>query len=306
MVLGFLCVALVCYLLRMQVKNRHYEWFYQFFPAIAVPPLVLLWSGTFRRISEYGLTADRFYLLVLAVLVTLFVAMLVRERTRRFQLMVLILSTSAILFTFIPGIRARDFGIRSQMSRLEKLLPEVLEDGKFPKVADYHELVKDTVRCKIIEESYGAWSYLKGQMDSTSFQQQYGSYGFFSFSDWRLRLAKNGRTKEEILEEVPKIWSMKNIHGNIDLGPYTQIVHEVYTKADSLGLAFCSESNHADTLLYCPIHERLEKTDENTPAKDVLIYENGQYKAVFWIITDWNGYPSDLISSMSVLFKRPE
>jgi hypothetical protein len=102
------------------VKNRHYEWFYKFFPAIAVPPLVLLWIGIFRRIGEYGITEDRFYLLVLAALVTLFVTMLVRERTRRFQLMVLVLSTSAILFTFIPGIRARDFGIRSQMSRLEK------------------------------------------------------------------------------------------------------------------------------------------------------------------------------------------
>ena len=310
MVLAFLCVALVCYLLRMQVKNRHYEWFYKFFPAIAVPPLVLLWIGTFRRISEYGITEDRFYLLVLAVLVTLFVAMLVRERARRFQLMVLILATSAILFTFIPGIRARDFGILSQMSRLEKLLPEVLEDGKFPKIADYHELAKDTVRCKTLEESYGAWSYLKGQMDSTSFQQQYGAYGDFNFSNWNLRLVKNGGTMEEILEEVngpqPKLWSMKDIPGNIDLGPYTQIVHEVYKQADSLGLAFCSESNHADTLLYCPVHERLDNTDENTSPKDILIYENGKYKAVFWIITDKNGYPSNLISSMSVLFKRPE
>jgi hypothetical protein len=42
------------------------------------------------------------------------------------------------------------------------------------------------------------------------------------------------------------------------------------------------------------------------PAKDVLIYENGRYKAVFWIITDENGYPSSLINSMSVLFKRPD
>ena len=68
-VLAFLFVALVCYLLRIQVKNRHYEWFYKFFPAIAVPPLVLLWIGTFRRIGEYGITEDRFYLLVLAAFI---------------------------------------------------------------------------------------------------------------------------------------------------------------------------------------------------------------------------------------------
>lgn len=315
MVLAFLCVALVCYLLRLQVKSRHHEWFYQFFPAISVPPLVLLWIGIFRRIGEYGITEDRFYLLILAALVTLFVTMLVWERTRRFQLMVLILAASAILFTFIPGIRARDFGIRSQMSRLEKLLPEVLEDGKFPKIADYHELAKDTVCCKQIEESYGAWLYLKDQMDSTAFSQHFGSYGDYQINLWDLRIAKQGKSQssiipEDIYEEIngpqPKLWSMKDIPGNIELGPYTQIVHEVYKQADSLGLAFCSESNHADTLLYCPVHERLKKADDNTPAKDVLIYENGRYKAVFWIITDKNGYPSHLISSMSVLFKMPE
>ena len=310
MVLAFLCVALVCYLLRMQVKNRHYEWFYKFFPAIAVPQLVLLWIGIFRRIGEYGITEDRFYLLVLAALVTLFVTMLVLERTRRFQLMVLVLSTSAILFTFIPGIRARDFGIRSQMSRLDKLLPEVLENGKFPKIADYHELVKDTVRCKNIEESYSIWAYLKGQMDASSFNLRYGAMGDFEFDSYKLRNARGGRIIEPALVEAigpqPKLWSMKDIHGNIDLGPYTQIVHEVYKQADSLGIAFCSGSNHADTLLYCPVHERLKKADDNTPAKDVLIYENGRYKAVFWIITDKNGYPSSLINSMSVLFKRPD
>lgn len=201
------------------------------------------------------------------------------------------------------------------MSRLEKLLPEVLEDGKFPKIADYHELAKDTVCCKQIEESYGAWLYLKDQMDSTAFSQHFGSYGDYQINLWDLRIAKQGKSQssiipEDIYEEIngpqPKLWSMKDIPGNIDLGPYTQIVHEVYKQADSLGLAFCSESNHADTLLYCRVHERLKKADDNTPAKNVLIYENGRYKAVFWIITDKNGYPSHLISSMSVLFKLPE
>jgi hypothetical protein len=186
----------------------------------------------------------------------------------------------------------------------------VLEDGKFPKIADYHELVKDTVRCKNIEESYSIWAYLKGQMDASSFNLRYGAMGDFEFDSYKLRSARGGRIIEPALVEAigpqPKLWSMKDIHGNIDLGPYTQIVHEVYKQADSLGIAFYSESNHADTLLYCPVHERLKKADDNTPAKDVLIYENGRYKAVFWIITDKNGYPSSLISSMSVLFKVPD
>ena len=193
MVLGFLCVALLCYLLRQLVENRHYEWFYKAFPAIAVAPLVLLWIGIFRRVGEYGFTASRFYLLVLSVLVTGFVAMLVKERTRRFQLMALILAASAVLFTFIPGIRARDFGIRSQKARLEKLLPEVLENGQFPTIkSDYSILAADVRRSKVVKESYGAWSYLKAEMDSTAFQESYGQYGRFEFSSWKLAAAEKG------------------------------------------------------------------------------------------------------------------
>ena len=127
-VLGFLCVAMACYLLRLQVEKRHYEWFYKAFPSLAIPPLVLLWIGVFRRVGEYGLTEPRVYLLVVSALMTLFVGMLFSEQSRRFQLMALILAASAILFTYVPGIRAQDISRRSQQARSEKPLPEVQED----------------------------------------------------------------------------------------------------------------------------------------------------------------------------------
>jgi hypothetical protein len=117
MVLTFSAIALLCYLFRLQIEKRHFEWFYKAFPAIAIPPLVLLWIGTLRRIGEYGITEPRFYLLLLAILVTIFVAMLPRKKTRKFQLMTLILAVAAILSTYVPGIRAKDFEIRSQRNR---------------------------------------------------------------------------------------------------------------------------------------------------------------------------------------------
>jgi len=312
MVLGFLCVALLCYLLRLQLENRHYEWFFKAFPAIAVPPLVLLWIGTFRRIGEYGLTDSRFYLLVLSALVTVFVAMLIKERTRRFQLMALILAFSAIVFTFIPGIRARDFGIRSQKARLENLLPVVLENGVFPKVTNYPELVADSLRCKNTEECYGAWTYLRAEMDSVSFNDAYGKYGDFELKTWRIREAKNGSSQgestviDDLVPPQPTVWSMKQVESDISLGDYTCLVHEYSTKEDSLGIAFCDKVHPEDTLLYCPVRERLDRAGENTPAEDILIYENGKYKAVFWIITDNPKRPTNgLINSMKILLRKP-
>ena len=117
MVLSFSSIALLCYLFRLQIEKRHFEWFYKAFPAIAIPPLILLWTGTLRRIGKYGITEPRFYLVLLAFLATIFVAMLPREKTRKFQLMTLILAVAAILFTYVPGIRAKDFEKRSQRNR---------------------------------------------------------------------------------------------------------------------------------------------------------------------------------------------
>ena len=49
MVAIFMALALLCYLLRLQLEKRHFEWFYKAFPAIAIPPLTLLWIGVIRR-----------------------------------------------------------------------------------------------------------------------------------------------------------------------------------------------------------------------------------------------------------------
>lgn len=117
MVLSFTAIALLCHLFRLQIEKRHFEWFYKALPVILIPPLVLLWTGVLRRIGEYGFTEPRFYLLLLTILVTVFVAMLAWKRTRNFQLMTLILAAVAILFTYIPGIRAKDFEKRSQLNR---------------------------------------------------------------------------------------------------------------------------------------------------------------------------------------------
>ena len=310
MVLVFLCVALVCHLLRLQVEKRHFEWFYKALPVIALPPLVLLWVGIFRRIGDYGITDSRVYLLGLSALVTVFLAMLLKERTRRFQLMALMLAAGAILLTYIPGIRARDFGLRSQQARLDRLLPEVLEDGKFPKIDDYEALVKDPVRCKQVEDSYGAWTYLMGEMDPDAFKERYGQYGDYTLSQWTLRQAKAGHVSAKAIAELtgdgPKVWSLKEMDKDIDLGPYTQLVHRSFTREDSLGIAFCTQPDFKDTLLYCPVRERLDAADENTSPEDILVYENGEYKAVIWIVRDYAGLSAHHnTNAVSVLFKKP-
>ena len=111
---GFVSVALLCRLLQELLVKRNYDWYYRFFPYVAVGPLVLLWIGIARRIGEYGLTEMRIYLVAVAMLLTLFTIFLLWPRTRSFFRMSLIAGGVAVLLTFIPGIRARDLGNRFQ------------------------------------------------------------------------------------------------------------------------------------------------------------------------------------------------
>lgn len=281
MVLGFLGLSLVCYLLRLQVEDPHFEWFFKAFPIIAAAPLILLWIGVFRRVMEYGVTDIRFYLLLLCALVTLFIGMLVSEHTRRFQWMAMILGGTAVLFTFVPGIRARDFGIRSQQARLEKLLPDVLVDGRFPEVIPYPDSLH------VYEDCLSSWLYLMSNMDTAAFKARYDRYGEFNIS--AIRALQLGEGQAVATASRPgtisrNLWSLSDLERDIDLGPYTLFVTDYAVKEDSLGVAFVSGT---DTLLYCPVLDRLDKADLVTPLEYMLEYENGMYKGILSVVIDY-------------------
>jgi hypothetical protein len=291
LVLSFLVVGLVCHLLRLQVEKRHFEWFYKAFPAIAVAPLVLLWVGIIRRVSEYGFTETRIYLVALAALVTVFVGMLVSRRSRRFQLMTLILAGAAVLLTFIPGIRARDFGLRSQQARLERLLPLVLDNGKPLEATDFEAMKADSTRMEAFRSALPVWNYLKGEMDKDAFQARFGALGDF-------QAVENARFASDRELVVDSEWIV--LPGRVDLGRYSHYVPRDgyhYTE-DGEAAIFFADTSKRDTLLVCPIRERLEAfaaardsaetvpgtapRDEGAAApENVLIYSNERYMAVF-------------------------
>ena len=279
LVLSFLVVGLACHLLRLQVQKPHFEWFYKAFPAIAAAPLVLLWVGIIRRVSEYGFTETRIYLAALAALVTVFVGMLVSRRSRRFQLMTLILAGAAVLLTFIPGIRARDFGLRSQQARLERLLPLVLESGKPLEAADYEVMKADSTRLEAFRSALPVWNYLRSEMDKDAFQARYGALGDF-------QAVENARSASDRELVVDSEWIV--LPGRVDLGRYSHYVpRDGYHYAeDGETAVFFADASKQDTLLVCPVRERLEAfaaacdAAEAAP-ENVLIYSNERYMAVF-------------------------
>lgn len=291
----FMAVGLICQLFRLLVEKRHFEWFYKAFPFIAIAPLILLWIGAFRRIGEYGLTEVRVYLICLALLLTVFTALLVKDKTRNFQLMTMIMAIAAILFTYIPGIRAKDFGIRSQKARLERILPNVLVDGKFPEIIDYKTISADPR----LKESWlavdGAYTYLKKNMPPKKFKALQSELGDYQFRTWEL---------EEKPETAVAEWSISDISGPIDLGEYNQLIppSDYHYYEDSTVAVFFKDKSRTEELLRCEIRKALDHKDVSSLGK--LVYKNNDYMVVFDKIDDFNSSHLSFSTGNHTLYKK--
>ena len=299
MVSAYIGIALLCSLFRPMIGKRHFDWFYKWFPALAAAPLVLLWVGVIRRIGEYGMTEQRFYMTIVSALITLFVAILVRGKSRNFQLMTLILAVALALFTYIPGISARDFGIRGQQKRLEAALPRVLEDGRFPEKVDYAAISADSAVLESWKTAESAWRYLRANMGNDSFENKYGQYGSMPVSSWML----TGEIHR--VEENPVIYNMEE---PVDLGEYTVLIpsEDYHYYEDSQSAIFYSGPDKATVLLKCDIRDRLDSGAEGEKA---LVFSNEDYLAVFISISDFSnstGHSPAFTTGQHMLFKKSE
>ena len=186
MVMGFITVALVGRVAQSILSQRYYDWFYNRFTLIAIPPLIMYWIGSIYRIRLYSFTESRFYLMVAGVLMTLFVLMLWKERTRKYQLMALIFGAAIILFTYIPGISAKSIGLSCQQQRLSQLISELkLTDAKTGKLGDgidMRRIKQDSLLCEQYKEVTSVIDYVRKDMGTDEFKKQYGEWSHSEYS----------------------------------------------------------------------------------------------------------------------------
>ena len=187
MVMGFITVALVGRVAQSILSQRYYDWFYSRFTLIAIPPLIMYWIGSIYRIRLYSFTESRFYLMVAGVLMTLFVLMLWKERTRRYQLMALIFGAAIILFTYIPDISAKSIGLSCQKQRLTQLISEMkLTDPKTGKlndeIEDMRRIRQDSLLCEQYKDVTSVIEYVRHEIGTDEFKKQYGEWTHSEYS----------------------------------------------------------------------------------------------------------------------------
>ena len=186
MVMGFIAVTLIGRVAQSILSPRYFDWFYRQFTLISIPPLIMYWIGSIYRIRLYSFTESRFYLMVAGVLMTLFVMMLFRERTRCYQLMALLFGAAIILFTYIPSISAKSIGLACQEQRLSELVRELkLADAKTGKLnddLDMRSIKQDSLLCEQYKDIASVVSYVRKEIGTKEFERKYGKWTHSEYS----------------------------------------------------------------------------------------------------------------------------
>ena len=273
MVMGFVTVALAGRLMQYVLKEHYYDWFYRHFTWIAIPPLIMYWIGSIYRIRLYSFTESRFYLLVAGALMTLFVLMLLWRRTRWFQLMALIFGAAIIMFTYIPGISAKNIGFRCQKARLQQYISDLKlldsKTGKFVQRLNFDEIYKDSMLCRQYQEVCSIIDYVRDDMGRDAFVEQYGRWSWYD---------SNFDTKHDcdLVED-----NLYKLNAPLHLGEYNIMLHtEDYYISTKDGKVTVKKDNKV-VLIY-PLDERIQKNPQLLDYPDSLFqWSNDSLMLVF-------------------------
>lgn len=253
MVMGFITVALIGRVAQSILSKRHYDWFYRYFSFIAIPPLIMYWIGSTYRIRLYSFTESRFYLMVAGVLMTLFVLMLWKERTRRYQIMALIFGAAIILFTYIPGISAKSIGLNCQKQRLAQLMSELkladAKTGKFKQTVDLSAIRQDSLLCEKFQDVCSVVGYVRNAIGSDNFKQQYGEW---EHSEYTFQ-------HEYDVDSVVLSDEWMNREHPLDVGDYRILLPSGRYKSKYDGEALTIKNSDGDTILVYPINSIISK-----------------------------------------------
>ncbi|OSY87012.1 hypothetical protein WH52_13175 [Tenacibaculum holothuriorum] len=104
--------------------NKFYPWFYY----ALLPLIVLLFIAIFRRISEYGVTENRYFVLVLALWILAISLYMLFSKQKRMMILPLSLSILALLVSF--GFwGAFSVSTNSQLQQFQKVYSEIETNG---------------------------------------------------------------------------------------------------------------------------------------------------------------------------------
>jgi len=169
---GFTMTALIVEALDRTLEKRIYDWFYRRLGPVSLPMIVLFWVGVARRIGEYGLTAQRVYLLVCGALMTLCVALFLNRRLGRYLWVCLAGLVVFAAVAYVPQLSPERIGLRSQTERFDRIARSLALVDDAGRLRTERVPLSDTVRWREYREAFEALEYVLPS--DSSFRQRLG------------------------------------------------------------------------------------------------------------------------------------
>lgn len=136
--LGFL-VQVIINPIQKTLKSWTIRIFHPFFYVMLIPLIALLFVAIFRRMSDYGITENRYFVIILAIWILGMSLYLVFFKKKRLIILPISLFFMAILSSF-GYWGASSVSIRSQLGQFEKVLKTVQSNDNRASGAQYEQL----------------------------------------------------------------------------------------------------------------------------------------------------------------------
>lgn len=184
MIFIFCLLAMGVQMLLQLCDKNPFGWFYRRFSWFALPLLVLFWVGVARRLSDYGLTENRYYLILCGLLMTAYVVLFLFENKKGYFLLTFAAMTTALASVCILPLSAKQMSLKSQIARVQKTAATIgvlAPDGRLilnqPDTADIAQGKQHRIIYKSLQ--YIEWT------DTAALQQ----FGVKSAEDYLLSLS---------------------------------------------------------------------------------------------------------------------
>jgi len=168
-VVGILSLLLL-HPLREQSENKWIQIFSKWFFRALIPLVAMLFLAILARISDYGITENRYYVLAMAVGLAIVVLYFVFSKVKDIRVIPIVICAIALLSAYGPW-SAFTVSLKSQQGRMEKFLTEnqMLVEGKLQEAPLELPLETESEMSSIISylnETHGMESFSEWLSDS--------------------------------------------------------------------------------------------------------------------------------------------
>lgn len=243
----YLTIGLAIQAVQLLLQNAKWQCFYRYYVYLALLPLALVWYAIYIRLSNYGLTEARIYLVIGATTLSICYGLLLVPRFAQYRLFSAVSIAVILISVFV--LDPQQMAIKDQTQRLDRYLNEhnlLDKNNKINKEAVFkHKQSLGDNRAEI-ERFNSMVSYVAREFHSEKFKQKYGiesSYELISERDYN---------------ENPRIFETS------DRRPIR------LTKAD---IENAKEFIVLERMFYRPTHIYTRRTEEDINQCQTLIYQ---------------------------------